>query len=86
MLNLTDKIDLRRVALSNVLSVALPNLSIYNKKVNAEASNKNNIFKISRSTSDEEFGVAGRSLFHLIIKKCETRSCKNKKFKSRGST
>ena len=78
MLNVTDKMDLRRVALSN--------LSIYNKKMNTEASNKNNIFKISGSTLDEEFGVAGRSLFHLIIKKRETWSCKNKKFKSRGPT
>ena len=39
-------------------AVSLSNLSIYNKQMNTEASNKNNIFKISGSISNEKFDGA----------------------------
>ena len=51
VLNLTDKLDLRR----SDKYVALSNLSIYYTWKNIKKSYNNNKFKISSSTCDDEF-------------------------------
>ena len=51
LLNLTDKIDLRR----KDKYIALSNLSIYYTWKNIKRSYKNNIFKMSAPTWNEEF-------------------------------
>ena len=51
LLNLTDKIDLRR----KDKYIALSNLSIYYTWKNVKRSYKNNIFKMSAPTWNEEF-------------------------------
>ena len=51
LLNLTDKIDLRR----KDKYIALSNLSIYYAWKNVKRSYKNNIFKMSAPTQNEEF-------------------------------
>ena len=51
LFNLTDKIDLRR----KEKYVALSNLSIYYTQRNMKKSYKNNKFKISAPTQNEEF-------------------------------
>ena len=51
LLNLTDKIDLRK----RDNYIALSNLSIYYTWKNVKKSYKNNKFKISAPTWDEEF-------------------------------
>ena len=51
LLNLTDKIDLKRKDIYNALS----NLSIYDTWKNIKKSYKNNKFKISAPTWNEEF-------------------------------
>ena len=55
LLNLSDKINLKR---SNKY-VALSNLSIYYTWKNIKKSYKNNKFKISASTWNEEFQLPG---------------------------
>ena len=53
LLNLTDKIDLRR----KDKYIALSNLSIYYAWKNVKRSYKNNIFKMSAPTWNEEFAL-----------------------------
>ena len=57
MLNLTDKLDLRR----GQKTVALPNLSISNTWKNIKSSYNNNKFKISAPTWSEEFELPNGS-------------------------
>ena len=57
ILNLTDKIDLRRGA----KSIALSNLSIYHTWKNKQKSYKNNKFKISAPTWNDEFELPNGS-------------------------
>ena len=76
LLNLTDKINLKR---SNKY-VALSNLSIYYTWKNIKKSYKNNKFKISAPTWNENFELPNRSCslsdiqdyFEYILKKYET--------------
>ena len=71
--NLTDKVDWRR----KDKYITLPNLSIYYAWKNIKNSYKNNKFKISASTWNEEFELPGRSYsvsdiqdyFEYILKK-----------------
>ena len=71
--NLTDKVDWRR----KDKYITLPNLSIYYSWKNIKNSYKNNKFKISASTWNEEFELPGRSYsvsdiqdyFEYILKK-----------------
>ena len=51
LLNLTDKIDFKR----KDKYIALSNLSIYHTRENIKNSHKNNKFKISAPTGNEEF-------------------------------
>ena len=51
ILNLTEKLDLRR----DEKSITLPNLSIYHKPKNIQKSYKNNKFKTSVPTWNDEF-------------------------------
>ena len=75
-LNLADKINLRR---SDKLAASL-DLSIYCTWKNLKRSHKNNKFKISKTTWDEEFKLPDGSYsisdiqgyFEYIIKKHET--------------
>ena len=57
VLNLTDKLDLRR----SQKTIALSNLSIYYTWKNVKSSYNNNKFKISAPTWSEEFELPGRS-------------------------
>ena len=59
LLNLTDKINLKR----SDKYVALSNLSIYYTWKNIKKSYKNNKFKISAPTWNEEFGLPDGSYF-----------------------
>ena len=59
LLNLTDKINLRR----KDKYIALSNLSIYYTWKNVKNSYKNNEFKISVPTWNEEFELPDRSYF-----------------------
>ena len=76
LLDLTDKINLKR---SNEY-VALSNLSIYYTRKNIKRSYKNNMFKISASTWNEEFELSDgpysasdiQEYFGYIIEKHET--------------
>ena len=71
--NLTDKVDWRR----KDKYITLPNLSIYYSWKNIKNSYKNNKFKISASTWNEEFELPDRSYsvsdiqdyFEYILKK-----------------
>ena len=71
--NLTDKVDWRR----KDKYITLPNLSIYYAWKNIKNSYKNNKFKISASTWNEEFELPDRSYsvsdiqdyFEYILKK-----------------
>ena len=71
--NLTDKVEWRR----KDKYITLPNLSIYYAWKNIKNSYKNNKFKISASTWNEEFELPGRSYsvsdiqdyFEYILKK-----------------
>ena len=73
LLNLTDKIDLRR----KDKCIALSNLSIYYTWKNIKKSYQNNKFKISAPTWNEEFKLPDRSYsisdiqgyFEFILKK-----------------
>ena len=73
MLNLTDKLDLRR----GQKTVALSNLSIYYTWKNVKSSDNNNKFKISAPTWSEEFKLPDGSYsvsdiqdyFEYILKK-----------------
>ena len=73
LLNLTDKIDLRR----KDKYIALSNLSIYYTWKNIKTSYKNNEFKISTPTWNEEFELPDGSYsisviqdhFQYIVKK-----------------
>ena len=73
LINLTDKIDLRR----KDRYIALSNLSIYYTWKNIKKSYKNNKFKISAPTWNEEFELPDKSYsiqdiqdyFGYIIKK-----------------
>ena len=73
VLNLTDKLDLRR----GQKTVALSNLSIYYKWKNIKSSYNNNKFKISVPTWNEELGLPDGShsvsdiqdYFEYILKK-----------------
>ena len=75
LLNLTDKIDLRR----KFKYVALSNLSIYYTQKNKTKNYKNNKFKISAPTWNEEFELSDGSYsvsdiqdnFEYILKKHE---------------
>ena len=75
LLNLTDKIDLRR----KYKYIALSNLSIYYTWKNIKKSYKNNKFKISTATQNEEFELPDgsysisdmRDYFEYIFKKYE---------------
>ena len=77
LLNLTDKIDLRR----KDKYIALLNLSIYYTWRNIKKSYKNNKFKISAPTWNEEFELPDRSCsisdiqdyFEYILKKHRKR-------------
>ena len=76
LLNFSDKTNLKR----NYKYAALPNLSIYYTSKNKKKSYKNNKFKISAPTWNEEFELLHRSnsvleiqdYFEYIIKKHET--------------
>ena len=76
LLNLTDKINLKR----SDKHVALSNLSIYYTLKNIEKSYKNNKFKVSALTWNEEFELPDRSYsvsdiqdyFKYILEKHET--------------
>ena len=76
LLNLTDKIDLRR----KDKYIALSNLSIYYTWKNIKKSYKNNKFKISAPTWNEEFELPDGSCsvsdiqdyFEYILKRHET--------------
>ena len=73
LLNLSDKINLKR----SDKYVALSNLSIYNTWKNIKKSYKNNKFKISAPTWNEEFELPGGSysvsdIQEYIIKNDET--------------
>ena len=76
LLNLTDKVKLKR----SDKYVALSNLSIYCAWKNIQKSYKNNKFKISAPTSNEEFELSdvsysvsdSKDYFKYIIKKHET--------------
>ena len=76
LLNLTDKIDLRR----KDKYIALSNLSIYYTWKNIKKSYKNNKFKISAPTWNEEFELPDGSYsvsdiedyFDYILKRHET--------------
>ena len=57
ILNLTDKIDLRR----GEKSITLWNLSIYHTWKNKQKSHKNNKFKISAPTWNDEFELPNGS-------------------------
>ena len=57
VLNLTDKLDLRR----GQKTIALSNLSIYYTWKNIKSSCNNNKFKISASTWNEEFELPDES-------------------------
>ena len=65
VLNLTDKLDLRR----GQKSVALSNLSIYYTWKNIKSSSNNNKFKISAPTWSEEFALpdGSYSIFKIIL-------------------
>ena len=67
--NLTDKIDLRR----KDKYIALSNLSIYYTWKNIKKSCKNNKFKISAPTWNEEFELPDdiQDYFEYILKKHE---------------
>ena len=75
LINLTDKIDLRR----KERYIALSNLSIYYTWKNIKKSYKNNKFKISAPTWNEEFELRDGSYsipdiqnhFEYILKKHE---------------
>ena len=75
LLNFTDKIDLRR----KFKYVALSNLSIYDTQKNKTKNYKNNKFKISAPTWNEEFELSDESYsvsdiqdnFEYILKKHE---------------
>ena len=77
LLNLTDKIDLRR----KYKYIALSNLSIYYTWKNIKKSYKNNKFKISTATQNEEFELPDgsysisdmRDYFEYIFKKYEEK-------------
>ena len=64
LLNLTDKIDLRR----KDKYVALSNISIYYTWENIKKSYKNNKFKISAPTWNEEFNYLMDHILHQIFK------------------
>ena len=66
MLNLTDKLDLRR----GQKTVALSNLSIYYTWKNIKSSYNNNKFKISAPTWDEEFQLPDGSYSLSDIQDC----------------
>ena len=77
LLNLTDKIDLRR----KYKYITLSNLSIYYTWKNIKKSYKNNKFKISTATQNEEFELPDgsysisdmRDYFEYIFKKYEEK-------------
>ena len=64
LLNLTDKIDLRR----KDKYVALSNISIYYTWENIKKSYKNNKFKISAPTWNEEFNYLMDHILYQIFK------------------
>ena len=66
LLNLTDKIDLRR----KDKYIALSNLSIYYTWKNIKKSYKNNKFKISAPTWNEEFELPDGSYSMSDIQDC----------------
>ena len=66
VLNLTDKLDLRR----GQKTVALSNLSIYYTWKNIKSSYNNNKFKISAPTWDEEFELPDGSYSISDIQDC----------------
>ena len=70
--NLTDKIDLRR----KDKYIALSNLSIYYTWKNIKKSCKNNKFKISAPTWNEEFELPDdiQDYFEYILKKHESKT------------
>ena len=66
VLNLTDKLDLRR----GQKTVALSNFSIYYTWKNIKSSYNNNKFKISASTWNEEFELPDGSYSMSDIQDC----------------
>ena len=78
LLNLTDKIELRR----NSKYILLSNLSICYTRKNIKTSYKNNKFKISSPTFNEEFEIpnvtysisAIQGYFEYILKKHEEKT------------
>ena len=64
LLNLTDKIDLRR----KDKYIALSNLSIYYRWKNIKKLHKNNKFKISAPTWNEEFELPDGLYLYQIFK------------------
>ena len=73
LLNLTDKIDLRRKG----KYIALSNLSIYYTWTNIKNSYRNNKFEISDPTWNEEFELLDEpilyQIFKIILKNTEKR-------------
>ena len=82
LLNLTGKIDLKR----KDKNIALSNLSIYYTWKNIKKSYKNNKFKISAPTWNEEFELPDglysitdiQGYFECILKKHEEKTVKRK--------
>ena len=66
ILNLTDKLDLRR----GEKSIALPNLSVYYTWKTIRKSYKNNKFEISAPTWNDEFELPDGSYSILYIQDC----------------
>ena len=73
LLNLTDQSDLRR----KDKYIALSNLSIYYTWKNIKKSYKNNAFKISAPTLNEEFELPDRSYSISDIQDCFEYKLKN---------
>ena len=73
LINLSDKINLKRSG----KYVALSNLSIYYTWKNTEKSHKNNKFKISAPTSNEEFEIPDGSYSASCIQDYSKHIIKN---------
>ena len=73
LLNVSDKIDLKR----SDKYVALSNLSNYYRWKNIKKSCKNNKFKTTAPTSNEEFGLPYGSYFVSDIQDCFEYILKN---------